>query len=309
MTGSAIAIPLLGAGAASAADTGTWDRVANCESGGVWNAEYGNGYYGGLQLSQEDWERYGGTAYSPRPDLASRPQQIAVAERLLAAEGSRPWESCAAVTGLVTGGEVSEVDPGDLGAADRTLGSDGDSGEQVDPPTFGDGADAVTSEPSPSPSTPEPASGAAAGSDSGSSADASAPSEPPSGGASEGAGESADESADSSQGVSGGTGRHRGEAADETEAGGEAGAGETGNSDEGRESGHHASRGDASTRDGADVAGVYTVRVGDSLYSIADAQQVPGGWPALFDRNREVVGGDADLILPGQSLDLGLDQE
>ncbi|WP_237527085.1 transglycosylase family protein, partial [Streptomyces sp. SID2119] len=52
VTGSAIAIPLLGAAGAHAADATTWDRVAECESGGMWSADLGNGYYGGLQFSQ-----------------------------------------------------------------------------------------------------------------------------------------------------------------------------------------------------------------------------------------------------------------
>ncbi|WP_338672339.1 transglycosylase family protein [Streptomyces sp. SCSIO 30461] len=308
MTGSAIAIPLLGAGAASATDAGTWDRVANCESGGVWSADYGNGYYGGLQLSQQDWEQHGGTAYAPRPDLASRSQQIAVAEKLLAAEGSAAWESCAVVTGLVMTDTAPEVDPGDL---DRTLGSGG----EVDPPTFGDGADAVI----PEPAAPDSASvDPATGSDSGSpdaSAGASESAQSPSGGVPDGGGEGADGSADSAQGAGDGTGRHRGEAADEgevaeaTEATEEDEAGETGNSGDESDSGRHASRGDTSTRDGVGATGAYTVRAGDSLSSIADAHQVPGGWPALFDGNREVVGTDADLILPGQSLDLGLERE
>ncbi|WP_158685187.1 transglycosylase family protein [Streptomyces pristinaespiralis] len=88
VTGSAIAIPLLGAGSASAADASTWDRVAECESGGAWSADFGNGFYGGLQFSKETWAAYGGTAYAPSADLASRSQQIAVAEKGARREGS-----------------------------------------------------------------------------------------------------------------------------------------------------------------------------------------------------------------------------
>ena len=81
VTGSAIALPLLGAASAHAADASTWDRVADCESGGVWSADLRNGYYGGLQITQEAWDSFGGDSYAVRPDLASRSQQITVAEK------------------------------------------------------------------------------------------------------------------------------------------------------------------------------------------------------------------------------------
>jgi resuscitation-promoting factor RpfB len=73
-----------------------WDAVANCESGGNWSINTGNGYYGGLQFSQSTWESNGGGAYAPRADLASRDQQIAVATRLYDAAGSSPWPVCGA---------------------------------------------------------------------------------------------------------------------------------------------------------------------------------------------------------------------
>jgi Tfp pilus assembly protein FimV len=98
-------------------------------------------------------------------------------------------------------------------------------------------------------------------------------------------------------------GKHRGAPADD-EA-------ETGNMEEGRESGRHASRGDSSGRNGVDEAtgpGAYTVQPGDSLCDIAAEKGVPGGWPALYEANEETVGADPDLILPGQSLDLGLNR-
>ena len=78
-----------------------WDRLAQCESGGNWSINTGNGYYGGLQFSLGTWAGYGGTAYAARPDLASRVEQIAVAERLRAARGYAPWPACAAKLGLL----------------------------------------------------------------------------------------------------------------------------------------------------------------------------------------------------------------
>jgi resuscitation-promoting factor RpfB len=71
-----------------------WDGVAQCESGGNWQINTGNGYYGGLQFDLGTWLANGGGAYAPRPDLASREQQIAVANRLYAARGSSPWPVC-----------------------------------------------------------------------------------------------------------------------------------------------------------------------------------------------------------------------
>jgi hypothetical protein len=73
-----------------------WDAVAACESGGNWSINTGNGYYGGLQFNISTWLAYGGGAYASRPDLATREQQIAVANKLYAARGSSPWPVCGA---------------------------------------------------------------------------------------------------------------------------------------------------------------------------------------------------------------------
>lgn len=297
VTGSAIAIPLLGATGASAADAGTWDRVAECESGGMWSADLGNGYYGGLQISQETWDDFGGTAYAPTADQASRSQQISVAEKILAAQGPSAWPTCALVTGLTAEtGTAPDAEPS------------GDAAEQ--------------SETSPEPE-PEPSETAVL--------PAAPESTPPSGQFGRDSASGAEESATQESGerpsteADTGQGKHRGEPAPESGATAEAGesaetgAGsgtgegstEAGETDEGRESGRHASRGDGSARNGDTAAGdesaadgSYTVRSGDNLWAIADEQKVEGGWPALYEANREVVGSDADLILPGQSLDL-----
>jgi LysM repeat protein len=60
----------------------SWDRIAACESGGNWAINTGNGYYGGLQFTQQTWAGAGGLAYAPRADLATPQQQIAVASKL-----------------------------------------------------------------------------------------------------------------------------------------------------------------------------------------------------------------------------------
>lgn len=95
VTGAAIAVPLMGATSASAASVETWDAVAQCESGGNWSINTGNGYYGGLQFSQSSWAAAGGTQYASRADLASKDQQIATAEKLLDLQGPGAW-ACAA---------------------------------------------------------------------------------------------------------------------------------------------------------------------------------------------------------------------
>jgi uncharacterized protein YabE (DUF348 family) len=90
--------PSSGGGAPPPANTSglNWDAVANCESGGNWHINTGNGFYGGLQFDSGTWLSNGGGAYAQRADLASREQQIAVANRLYAARGSSPWPVCGA---------------------------------------------------------------------------------------------------------------------------------------------------------------------------------------------------------------------
>ncbi|MEU1707984.1 transglycosylase family protein [Streptomyces sp. NPDC005706] len=94
VTGAAVAAPLMAAGNASAATTSEWDAVAQCESGGNWSINTGNGYYGGLQFSASTWAAYGGTQYAGQANQASKAQQIAVAEKVLAAQGKGAWPVC-----------------------------------------------------------------------------------------------------------------------------------------------------------------------------------------------------------------------
>ncbi|MFF3319189.1 transglycosylase family protein [Streptomyces sp. NPDC003035] len=94
VAGVAVAAPLMTAGSASAATASEWDTVAQCESGGNWSINTGNGYYGGLQFSASTWAAYGGTAYAATADQASKSQQIAIAEKVLAGQGKGAWPSC-----------------------------------------------------------------------------------------------------------------------------------------------------------------------------------------------------------------------
>lgn len=98
VTGVAIAAPLMAAGSASAATASEWDAVAQCESGGNWSINTGNGYYGGLQFSASTWAAYGGTAYASTADQASKSEQITIGEKVLAAQGKGAWPTCG--TGL-----------------------------------------------------------------------------------------------------------------------------------------------------------------------------------------------------------------
>jgi resuscitation-promoting factor RpfA len=82
------------AGHAAAAPDSEWDRVAACESGGNWGINTGNGYHGGLQFSQGTWASHGGGEYASSANQATRDQQIAVAERVLASQGRGAWPVC-----------------------------------------------------------------------------------------------------------------------------------------------------------------------------------------------------------------------
>jgi hypothetical protein len=94
----ALGAPVALAGTAEAAQpTGKWDRLAQCESGGRWNVATGNGYFGGLQFSARTWKAFGGQG---SPHKASKGQQIAVAERILAKQGWKAWPACSKKLGF-----------------------------------------------------------------------------------------------------------------------------------------------------------------------------------------------------------------
>lgn len=89
-----------GAAAPAVSNGGVWDELVQCEATGNWAINTGNGFYGGLQFTQQTWEGFGGTAYAPRADLASREQQIAIAEKVQAAQGWGAWPACTSKMGL-----------------------------------------------------------------------------------------------------------------------------------------------------------------------------------------------------------------
>lgn len=100
---------VLATGSAHAATVSTWDRVAACESSGDWAVSTGNGYYGGLQFSASTWAAYGGHAYAGEASGATKAQQIAVAERVLAAQGPGAWPVCGPKAGLARGGPAPSL--------------------------------------------------------------------------------------------------------------------------------------------------------------------------------------------------------
>ena len=310
VTGSAIAIPLLGATGASAATGTTWDRVAECESGGSWSANDGNGYYGGLQMSQENWEKYGGLEYAKTADLASRNQQIAVAEKLLADQGIAAWPTCGLLNGLSKDSSSADVDTGvgsgtpsasgssESSGSSSSSGSSGSSGSSnssgsEDSSGLLDALDGSSATPSPS-ATPSSGKDSSDSSDkkdsSGSEVSATGEAQPsdssPVVSAEEDEADKSWQEGSSSALVDVGalgSGKHRGDSAEEvvTKSAAPSSVG-----------GRHAAR-------------TYTVQEGDSLVSIADSLGLAGGWRALYAENKDRIGADPRNIVSGQTLDTG----
>ncbi|MEU2119049.1 transglycosylase family protein [Streptomyces sp. NPDC016459] len=109
---------------ACAKDQWPWGCVAECESSGDWHINTGNGFYGGLQFWHPTWVEHGGLKYAPRADLATRPEQITVAEEVLRTQGWGAWPVCSKRYGL--SGRVHTVQAGDtLSAVARRFGIKG----------------------------------------------------------------------------------------------------------------------------------------------------------------------------------------
>ena len=87
-------------GTANAAPDSDWDRLAQCEAGGNWGINTGNGFQGGLQFSPSTWNAHGGQQYAATANQASREEQIAVAEKVLDSQGWGAWPSCSSSLGL-----------------------------------------------------------------------------------------------------------------------------------------------------------------------------------------------------------------
>ncbi|MET7709471.1 transglycosylase family protein [Micromonospora sp. NPDC005413] len=177
-----------------------WDAIAQCESGGNWKINTGNGYYGGLQFSQGTWAGYGGKKYAARADLASRGEQIAVAEKVLDGQGIGAWPTCGKKGGSAT---KSTAKPSTKSTEKSSTKSTGKSTKPQERSSRGE----------------QPA-----------------------------------------------TRNHE--------------------------------------RTAPTAGDQYLVKPGDTLSEIAVTHRVAGGWQALYEHNRQLVGADPGLIFPGQRLSL-----
>ncbi|MFE6055951.1 transglycosylase family protein [Kitasatospora sp. NPDC056446] len=237
VAGVGLTVPCLTSGTASAASVATWDKVAQCESTGNWSINTGNGFYGGLQFTSSTWAAFGGTAYAARADLATKDQQIAVAEKVLASQGPGAWPVCSVQAGLTKGGASASVDTS--AAAKPAAPAQAPAAPAAKP----------TAKPAPS-QTP-----AQAPSQAPSQAPAAKPAKPAA--PAQGDAQAATDSATSTW---------------------------------------------AQKRQQQAQGGDYTVVAGDWLSSIADKNNVQGGWQRLYDLNRGTLTEGPDTIYPGQHL-------
>lgn len=337
VTGAGVAIPLLGTTSAQAATASTWDKIAQCETGGNWSVNTGNGLFGGLQLSEYDWNAYGGKAYAARADLASRTEQIAVAEQVLASIGTEVWSECAGPAALSThGDDDSGLVPGVLNATglssldfwdthDQTMVSD--SPDPTTAPARTSHGPSATASPSDVPSTDHRHSGWSAGD-----RHPGRPAEDdrermtpsPTTSATPGLTETAqprrdqgatepaeDGSADQSGPLSPGVApwdlptEQPIEQGLTTEHGTPRHAAPRQHDTERQRPSGGSGKHRAPAAEHPDATpGEYTVGIGDSLSRIASRSGVDGGWTDLYHRNKTIVGNDPDLIRPGQQLDL-----
>ncbi|WP_433717910.1 transglycosylase family protein [Actinoplanes sp. CA-051413] len=193
VAGAAGTVALLGPASPAAAQSSVnWDAIAQCESGGNWSINTGNGYYGGLQFSRSTWKAYGGGKYASTANKASRAEQIRIAEKVLDGQGIGAWPVCGKKAGSSKSYQA------------KNTGGSSSSGKKAT-------ASRTTTH---------------------------------------------KKSAATKRTSVKATGRH------------------------------------------------YTVKSGDTLAKIAAAQHVKGGWRALYQLNRAQLGGNPNLIFPGQRLSL-----
>jgi LysM repeat protein len=155
--GAGVTLPLIASGAAHASSI-NWDAVAQCESGGDWAINTGNGFYGGLQFTEQTWLGYGGGSYAQYANEASRADQIAIAEKVLAGQGIGAWPVCGP-RGYTSGGSYSTTNANGAGSSSSSGSSSSGSSSS--------GSSSKSAQPSaPAPSTPQPSSGSTGGNDS-----------------------------------------------------------------------------------------------------------------------------------------------
>jgi resuscitation-promoting factor RpfA len=200
VAGAAGTVALLAPATAASAKSVNWDAIAQCESGGNWSINTGNGYYGGLQFSRSTWTANGGGTYAPTANKASRSEQIRIAEKVLDGQGIGAWPVCGKKAGSTKHYKATHTSGASKHAKSSTAKSSGARSSAAKSST---------------------------------------------------------------------------------------------------------SRSSGSRPAGVQATGAhYTVKPGDTLAKIAAAHSVRGGWHALYQLNKSVVGGDPNLIFPGQRLAL-----
>ncbi|MFJ4866827.1 peptidoglycan DD-metalloendopeptidase family protein [Streptomyces sp. NPDC088748] len=107
---------------AAAASLDTWEKVAQCESGNDWSISTGNGFFGGLQFTASTWAEFGGLTYGANAHLATKEQQIEIAEKVLAKQGPNAWPICSIKAGLQATSAYSSVVRGTL-PEEKSMGS------------------------------------------------------------------------------------------------------------------------------------------------------------------------------------------
>ena len=250
---------------ASAASDSTWDNVASCESGNNWSTNTGNGYYGGLQFSQSTWDAYGGGQYAARADEASKSQQIAIAEKTLAGQGWGAW-TCASIVGASGGVDLRS------GSSSDSSNSSSDSGSSNSSSSDSSNSGSSNSSTSDSSNSGSSNSGSS-NSDSSNSSNS----------------DSSNSDSSSSDSSSSDSSNSDSSSSDSTDS---APAQQVSVS-------HHSASSSSSH-----AAGSYTVQDGDTLFKIAAAQGISGGWEQLYQANQGEIS-DPNLIYAGQVLNLG----
>jgi len=296
VAGVGLALPLLAVTSAHAAPVHTWEKVADCESGGDWGHNAGNDLYGGLQLSPATWAAFGGAEFAPRADLATKSQQITVAERVLAANGTDAFAPCSLDAGLSQGGVPGEVDTNDPASEAGSLKGNKGLGSVKAAP-YGSTTPATAAPQTPDAAQPSAPTAEATPAAPAPSAAETQPAAPAT---------TATPSAELPQpAVTGLPADPTGSPYGTVDASGlpatspatpdtaQPGAAQPGAAQPG-----------AAQSLPEQAAQPYTVIPGDTLSAIAASHAVPGGWPTLYQDNRGVVGGNPDLIVPGQQLKL-----
>ncbi len=125
VAGAGVTLPLIASGAAHASSV-NWDAVAQCESGGNWAIDTGNGFFGGLQFTHQTWIGYGGGAYANNANEASRTEQIAIAEKVLAGQGIGAWPVCGP-RGYSSGGSYTTTNANGAGSSSSSSSSNSGS--------------------------------------------------------------------------------------------------------------------------------------------------------------------------------------